>query len=177
MSKKTQNGCSLCESLLRKTFGSAQKKRKSEPQKRKMEFTDIPISNGVNVGDVVYTKGKAVLDIGIVKNVHPLEVYSRYAKHNICSMDMPSQYDSVNLRSPSPDVDGVSDSPYTSSNLITDGQPKVGRGLTSIDDEAERCHWYNSGVNVSMQQWKRISTNAGTEEVCRRIGIPYLREW
>lgn len=34
----------------------------------------------------------------------------------------------------SPDVDGVSDSPYTSSNLRTDGQPKVGRGLPSIDD-------------------------------------------
>ena len=49
----------------------------------------------------------------------------------------------------SPDVDGVSDSPYTSSNLRTDGQPncsgsdclqhsspdgKPGRGLPSIDD-------------------------------------------
>lgn len=44
------------------------------------------------------------------------------------------KYDSVNLRSPSPDVDGVSDSPYMSSNLRTDGQPKVGRGFPSIDD-------------------------------------------
>lgn len=44
------------------------------------------------------------------------------------------QNDSVNLRSPSPGVDGVSDSPYTSSNLRTDGQPKVGRGLPSIND-------------------------------------------
>ena len=71
------------------------------------------------------------------------------------------QNDSVNLRSPSPVldersrrslrccVDGVSDSPYTSSNLRTDGQPncsgsdclqhsspdgKPGRGLPSIDD-------------------------------------------
>lgn len=56
------------------------------------------------------------------------------------------QNDSVNLRSPSPVldersrrslrccVDEVSDSPYTSSNLRTDGQPKVGRGLPSIDD-------------------------------------------
>lgn len=52
----------------------------------------------------------------------------------------------MNLRSPSPVldersrrslrccVDGVSDSPYTSSNLRTDGQLKVGRGLPSIDD-------------------------------------------
>ena len=57
--------------------------------------------------------------------------------------------DSVNLRSPSPVldersrrslrccVDGVSDSPYTSSNLRTDGQPKVGRGLPSIDNGEE----------------------------------------
>ena len=54
--------------------------------------------------------------------------------------------DSVNLRSPSPVldersrcnlrccVDGVSDSPCTSSDLRTDGQPEVGRGLPSIDD-------------------------------------------
>ena len=72
--------------------------------------------------------------------------------------------DSVNLRSPSPVldersrrslrccVDGVSDSPYTSSNLRTDGQPncsgsdclqhsfpdgKPGRGLPSIDNGEE----------------------------------------
>ena len=56
------------------------------------------------------------------------------------------QNDSVNLRSLSPVldersrrslrccVDEVSDSPYTSSNLRTDGQPKVGRGLPSIND-------------------------------------------
>ena len=44
----------------------------------------------------------------------------------------------MNLRSPSPDVDWVSDSPYTSSNLRTDGQPKVGRGLPSIDDKTDR---------------------------------------
>ena len=43
-------------------------------------------------------------------------------------------YDSVNLRSPSPDVDEVSGSPYTSSNLRTDGQPEIGRNLPSIDD-------------------------------------------
>ena len=43
--------------------------------------------------------------------------------------------DSVNLRSPSPDVDGVSDSLCTSGNLRTDGQPEVGRGLPSIDEE------------------------------------------
>ena len=46
----------------------------------------------------------------------------------------------MNLRSPSPDVDGVSDSPYTSSNLITDGQPKVGRGLPSIDEKDKKVN-------------------------------------
>ena len=45
--------------------------------------------------------------------------------------------DSVNLRSPSPDVDGVYDSTYTFSNLQTDGQPEIGRGLPSIDDIEE----------------------------------------
>ena len=39
--------------------------------------------------------------------------------------------DSVNLRSPSPDVDGVSNSPC---NLRTNRQQEVGRGLPSIDD-------------------------------------------
>lgn len=42
--------------------------------------------------------------------------------------------DSVNLCSPSPDVDGVSNFPYTSSNLRANRQPKIGRGLPSIDD-------------------------------------------
>ena len=61
--------------------------------------------------------------------------------------------DSVNLRSPSPSpqgltnddevgvqsVDGVSDSPCTSSDLRTDGQPEVGRGLPSIDNDTKIC--------------------------------------
>ena len=66
--------------------------------------------------------------------------------------------DSVNLCSPSlsvsesgneelcselsPDVDGVSDSPYMSSNHQTNEQPEVGRGLPSIDDATEKL-----GVN------------------------------
>ena len=39
-------------------------------------------------------------------------------------------------------VDGVSDSPYMSSNHQTNEQPEVGRGLPSIDDATEK-----SGVN------------------------------
>lgn len=62
--------------------------------------------------------------------------------------------DSVNLCSPTPDVDGVSDSSYTSSKLRIDRQPlkssnesgkagelsKVGRGLSSIDDWLSVCN-------------------------------------
>ena len=54
----------------------------------------------------------------------------------IAVVSQPFINDSVNLRSPSPDVDGVSASPCTSSDLRTDGQPEVGRGLPSIDDIA-----------------------------------------
>ena len=62
--------------------------------------------------------------------------------------------DSVNLCSPSlsvsesgneelcselsPDVDGVSDSSYTSSTHKTDGQHKVSRGLPSNDNKKEK---------------------------------------
>ena len=58
--------------------------------------------------------------------------------------------DSVNLRSPSPDVDGVSDSPYTSSNLRTDGQPEVGRGLPSIDDTGSIFVNWDNGSTLAL---------------------------
>lgn len=51
-----------------------------------------------------------------------------------CKWTPPVCNDSVNLHSPSSDVDGVSNSPYTSNNLRTDGQPEAGRGLPPIDD-------------------------------------------
>ena len=58
----------------------------------------------------------------------------------------------MNLRSPSPSpqgltsddevgaqsVDGVSDSPCTSNDIRTDGQPEVGRGLPSIDENTKK---------------------------------------
>ena len=77
------------------------------------------------------------------------------SKIKYCETTEINKDDSVNLRSPScalrsgneeqrselsPDVDGVSDSPYTSSNLITDGQPKVGRGLPSIDEKDKKVN-------------------------------------
>lgn len=49
--------------------------------------------------------------------------------------DSTGDNDSVNLRSSSPDVDGVSDSPYTSNYLMTDGQlKKLAAVSPSIDD-------------------------------------------
>ena len=42
--------------------------------------------------------------------------------------------DSVNLRSPSPDVDGVSDFLYTSNYLKSDGQRKIERSFPSTDE-------------------------------------------
>ena len=48
--------------------------------------------------------------------------------------------DSVNLRSPSPDVDGVSDFPYTSSNLQTDGQPEVDRSFFARPNSPRRTN-------------------------------------
>ena len=44
-------------------------------------------------------------------------------------------HDSASIRSPEPDVDGVSDSPYTSNYLMTDGQlKKLAAVSPSIDD-------------------------------------------
>lgn len=43
--------------------------------------------------------------------------------------------DSASMRSPEPDVDGVSDSPYMSNYLMTDGQlKKLAAVSPSIDD-------------------------------------------
>ena len=83
--------------------------------------------------------------------------------------------DSVNLCSPSlsvsesgneelcyelsPDVDGVSGAPYTSSKLQTDGQPDVGRGLPSIDDSAY-CMYKNKkkGAKKCLKKRKHTKT-------------------
>lgn len=107
---------------------SEQPKRENKRQRR---FRDIPIDGSLKVGDIVYTKANAVLDIGIVKSVSPLEVYSRCTRYDY--------------------------------------------GYPSLYGAPELCHWYNSGVNVSFTRWREISYDAGTDDVCRAIGIPYLR--
>lgn len=69
--------------------------------------------------------------------------------------------DSVNLRSPSPDVEGVSDSTYTSSNLITDEQPEIGRGLTSIDDSTTEAETADSTDELPDE---KAEENASSDE-------------
>lgn len=59
------------------------------------------------------------------------------------------QDDSVNLCSPSPDVDGVSDSQYTHSNLRTDGQQKVGCVLPSNDEKTEENASSDEGISLA----------------------------
>ena len=123
--------------ILCKAFQKKEKEERKviseQPKKRSKRggFRDIPIDGNLKVGDIVYTKANAVLDIGIVKSVSPLEVYSRCTR-----------YDS---------------------------------GYPSLYGAPELCHWYNSGVNVSFVRWRKISYDAGTDDVCRAIGIPYLR--
>lgn len=122
----------ICKALQKKE----KKERKiiSEQPKRRSKrggFRDIPIDGSLQIGDIVYTKANTVLDIGMVKSVNPLEVYSRCTRYDY---GYPSFY----------------------------GAPEI-------------CRWYNSGVNVSLIRWREISYDAGTDDVCRAIGIPYLR--
>ena len=77
--------------------------------------------------------------------------------------------DSVNLRSPSPDVDGVSGSQYTSSNHQTDGQPDVGHGLPSIDDASENEEDENMQSVSRTKEKKRI--NSLYDTIYREISL------
>ena len=92
--------------------------------------------------------------------------------------------DSVNLRSPSPDVDMVSGSPYTSSNHQTDGQPncsgsdclqhsfpdsKPGRGLPSIDDTSEDDVDKDMSAVSRMKEKNRI--NSLYDTIYREISL------
>lgn len=72
---------------------------------------------------------------GVMTILQPASIYAADMTEEAFAFESESvNDDSVKLCSPSPDVDGVSDSPYTSSNHQTDRQPKAGRGLPSIDD-------------------------------------------
>ena len=74
--------------LLYKAFQKKEQKERKliseQPQRRseRRGFRDIPIDGNLQVGDVIYTKANTVLDIGIVKSVSPLEVYSRCTRYD-----------------------------------------------------------------------------------------------
>lgn len=77
----------------------------------------------------------ALLMAGVMTILQPALIYAADMTEEAFAFESESvNDDSVKLCSPSPDVDGVSDSPYTSNNLRTDGKPKVGRGLPSNDE-------------------------------------------
>lgn len=96
---------------------------------------DIPIDGNLNVGDIVYTKSSVVLDVGLIKNVDPLEIYARATKYDAYNLGTPGLYGCV-----------------------------------------ECCNWYNSGINVSLEEWKKISKDVGADDICERIGLAYRRK-
>lgn len=95
----------------------------------KKKIVDIPIEKNLNVGDIVYTKScmcsgnegvkpelsSVVLDVGLIKNVDPLEIYARATKYDAYNLGTPGLYGCV-----------------------------------------ECCNWYNSGINVSLEEWKKF---------------------
>lgn len=65
-------------------------------------------------------------------------------------------HDSASIRSPEPDVDGVSDSPYTSNYLMTDGQLKK---LAAVSPSIDETHtgsrnWEKARLKVVKEQRK-----------------------
>lgn len=78
----------------------------------------------------------ALLMAGVMTILQPASIYAADMTEEAFAFESESvNDDSVKLCSPSPDVDGVSNFPYTSSNLRANRQPKIDRGLPSIDDE------------------------------------------
>ena len=105
--------------------------------------------------------------LGLV-NTKPVLAAESVGEEMVVSNDAPDIGDSVSLRSPSPDVDVVSGSLYTSSNHQTDGQPEGGRGLPSIDEGELSKNALNTGVdeNLGVYDFKDNKT-AGTVTVTK----------
>ena len=83
------------------------------------------------IGEVVFTKSNvAVLDIGIVKRLSQLEIYTR------------------------------------STSLDRFGTPCQYGG-------AEYCRWYGTGIVITVERWWLLTKDVSTEEVCRKLNIPY----
>lgn len=87
--------------------------------------------NTAKIGEVVFTKSNvAVLDIGIVKRLNPLEIYARST--SLDRFGIPCQYGG-----------------------------------------AEYCRWYGTGIVIPVERWRLLTKDVSTEEVCRRLNIPY----
>ena len=39
----------------------------------------------------------------------------------------------------------------------------------------EKCHWYNTGIKLSEKQWKKLSKDVSTEEICNLLKIKYYQ--
>ena len=40
----------------------------------------------------------------------------------------------------------------------------------------EECHWHSTGFFITVDNWKKISNDTSTEEICRKIDVPYYQE-
>ena len=132
----------------------------------------------------------ALLMAGVMTILQPASIYAADMTEEAFAFESESvNDDSVNLCSPSlsvsesgneelcselsQDVDGVSDSPYTSSNRQIDGQPEAGRGLPSIDGgftsdfdtvDTEESVEDNSGGDAFITSSETVSEDITTDE-------------
>ena len=77
-------------------------------------------------------------------------------------------------------MDGVYDSTYTFSNLQTDGQPEIGRGLPSIDDIEEEIRKAEEELMPKREEridQSRGNTNKRNVRVVKSEALSNLYEW
>lgn len=119
--------------------------------------TGIAMKDGEKVSDVFFVwpenvNKKPKEEIKDVENVDTA---------NEMSLKMAKDNDSVNLRSPSPDTDGVSDSPYVSNDLKADRQPKVGPSF----DESEAAEELTDGNDTVTEPEELILTLKNKKQI------------
>ena len=49
-------------------------------------------------------------------------------------------------------------------------------GVSTEISGVRSCNCYYSGVNISLDEWKKVSLDASVKKVCKRLGISYRRE-
>ena len=129
------------------------------PEKKRGAGTvaGIAMKDGEKVSDVFFVwpenvNKKPKEEIKDVENVDTA---------NEMSLKMAKDNDSVNLRSPSPDTDGVSDSPYVSNDLKADRQPKVGPSF----DESEAAEELTDGNDTVTEPEELILTLKNKKQI------------